>query len=128
MTRGNRTDLGSRVEQFFKDNEGEYSVKQVAGQMGLAPNTVGQYLLGLYDWGMLTRRMNGLARGRHYVYRKSDTPMLTQGEQVWYDGAPGTVQSVSEGGRRVWVNWENGGDSTVDRSDLLTDAEHAELE
>lgn len=70
--RGNRTDLGSRVRAFFERHpEGSYSANEVAGALGVSPNTIGQYLLTLTEGGELTRRMHGVARGRHYVYTKA---------------------------------------------------------
>lgn len=77
MKYGNSPEESSsgKVLEFLRQNDGEFSVAQVAKAVGLAPNTVGQILLSQAReiWGMpgeqpVKRRMNGVARGRHYVY------------------------------------------------------------
>jgi predicted transcriptional regulator len=72
MRTGNRPEAstGDKVMKFFAECEGEFSVKQVAEAIGMSPNTVGQALLALCENGDLGRRMEGVARGRHYVYAR----------------------------------------------------------
>lgn len=60
---------------------------------------------------------------------------LAAGDRVWYDDNPGTFtrmmgRIVSRGAVIITceVMWDNGTVTVVDRSDLLTDAEHADEE
>ena len=71
--RGNVTGVGKRVEDLFIAHpRTEFSVKRAADMIGAAPNTVGQHVLSLFEAGFLLRRMEGVARGRHYVYIKKE--------------------------------------------------------
>lgn len=125
MTRGNTTDLGVRIREYFDVVDTEMSAVEVAEALGLAPNTVRQYLLAYAEWGTLRRRMFGVARGRHYIYTKAVDPAGLEPQQVvWYDDNRGEVVRVFDWGKRVEVYWEDGGISDVSRSDLLTDEEY----
>lgn len=129
MTRGNRTNVVQQVEDLFRAHPRvEWTVNKVAEHLGFAPNTVGQKVLSLFDAGVLLRRMEGVARGRHYVYVLNPKPALDEGQQVWYDDTCGKVESVYEAGRYVNVLWGNGTRSTVERSDLLTHAEYVAMQ
>lgn len=100
--KGNRTNVGQRVEQFFNNTPRvEYSVQQVAEHLGVSPNTVGQKVLGLFEDGFLLRRMKGIARGRHYVYikapnRQEATPMKGTRKIVTFDQLPAWVLNMAE--------------------------------
>lgn len=78
MTRGNVTGVGRQVEDLFNAHPRvEFSVKRAADMIGAAPNTVGQHVLALFERGFLLRRMEGIARGRHYVYVKAPNKEVT---------------------------------------------------
>lgn len=129
MRKGNTTDLGTRVREYFDTLTGEVSAKQAAEALGVAPNTIGQYLLSYAEWGTLSRRMHGIARGRHYVYAKATDPAGLEPQQtVWYDDSRGRVVRCFDWGGNVTVNWDDGNTGTVRRSDLLTDAEYKEMD
>lgn len=129
MSRGNVSGVRDLIEQFFDAHpRTEHSVARIAADVGANPNTVGQHVLNMFEQGSLLRRMDGVARGRKYLYIKNPKLTLHRGQQVWYDDTCGKVESVHTGGRRVDVEWGNGTKSTVDRSDLLTHAEYVAMQ
>lgn len=129
MERGNVSGVRDRIEQFFDAHpRTEHSVARIAADVGASPNTVGQHVLDLFEKGALLRRMEGVARGRHYLYVKNPRTTLHVGQQVWYDDTCGKVEAVHGAGMRVDVKWGNGTRSTVARSDLLTHAEYVAMQ
>lgn len=127
--KGNRTTVAQQVADFFSSHpRTEHSVKRVAEDIGASPNTVGQHVLNLFDAGFLLRRMDGIARGRKYLYVLNPKQALRVGQQVWYDDNSGKVEAVHDAGTRVDVEWANGNRTTVDRSDLLTHAEYVAMQ
>ncbi|QNJ57719.1 hypothetical protein SEA_KEANU_114 [Streptomyces phage Keanu] len=120
--KGNRTTVAQQVEQFFRDTPRvEYDVKRVAEMVGATPNTVGQHVLNLFESGVLLRRMEGVARGRKYLYiLNPNPPVPDDAERVWYDDNSGRIVGDGDQPGRVEVQWDNGHRSTVSRSDLLS--------
>lgn len=96
--KGNRTSVADQVKDLFTAHPRvEFTVKRVAEMVGAAPNTVGQHVLNLFEAGFLLRRMEGVARGRHYVYVKAPnkevTPMPGR-TQIQYKNIPEWVKAM----------------------------------
>jgi hypothetical protein len=52
---------------------------------------------------------------------------ISIGSRVYYDDNPGTVIASYADMRTVRVSWDNGHESVVWESDLMTEVEHDEL-
>lgn len=119
--KGNRTTVGQQVAEFFDQHpRTEHSVKRVAEHIGASPNTVGQHILNLFEAGELLRRMEGIARGRHYLYVKNPNPPTQDADRVWYDDNPGRIVGDGKRDGTVLVKFDNGLYDEVSRSDLLS--------
>jgi hypothetical protein len=80
------------------------------------------------QWIKILDHVLNLERSARITRRLADTrPLLGLGDGAWYDDDRGTVRTVMHGSREYVIKWKTGRESIESASDILSDAEHAEV-